>query len=55
MQPVTHNQPPHVFGKSICALAKILNLGDVLEAKRIKTENDIDRIVTSKGVFFCKT
>jgi hypothetical protein len=36
-------------------LAEENSLGRLIDVKRIKRGNDIDRIVTSDGSFFCKT
>jgi len=36
-------------------LSKLAGLGLVGEVKRIKTNNNIDRITTDQGIFFCKT
>jgi aminoglycoside phosphotransferase (APT) family kinase protein len=36
-------------------IAEVNGIGSVIDVERIRKENDVDRITTSKGVFFCKT
>jgi len=36
-------------------MAEVNNIGAVIGVERIREENDVDRITTSGGVFFCKT
>jgi hypothetical protein len=42
-------------GDGVQVLASALGLGDVLSTRRLKVQNDVDRIVTTRGVFYCKT